>query len=53
MAELIRTVVNNHPHSTNPKRYLWKMVRAIIVLRSSREKEWRGGPRGPRNCPVS
>ena len=35
VAEFLRTMVNNHPHSTNPKRYLWKMVRTTSVLRSS------------------
>ena len=36
LAEFLRIMVNNHPHSTNPKRYLWKMVRSTSVLRSSR-----------------
>lgn len=30
VAELIRTVLNNHPHSTNPKRYLRKGLPGVL-----------------------
>lgn len=30
VAELMRTVLNNHPHSTDTKRYPWEMVRASM-----------------------
>ena len=47
MAEFLRTMVNNHPHSTNPKRYLWKMVRTTSVLRSGvGEGPREGSPEG-------
>lgn len=30
VAELMRAVLNNHPHPTNPKSHLWEMVRVSM-----------------------
>lgn len=46
VAELMRTVLNNHPHSANPKTYLWNMVRASIYWEAERKEGKTGSPGG-------